>query len=136
MPRRASRAPTPVALKSLRVIAPQPAHGVRENRAAVIAAVRSFAIDIFVIVILFFEHSGHSVIGNDPISLGIATAIVVGAVLQKNTDWLPIVNANDLGIFISALNVREAADVADDLAELIGPIPRDGPRANRAAAHP
>jgi hypothetical protein len=37
---------------------------------------------------------------------------------------------------VPAADVGEAADVADDLAELVRPLPRDGERTDPTAAHP
>src|SRR5688572_25213029 len=66
------------------IIAPHPAHRVRENRAAVVAVVAAFAEDVFVIVIFFFERRGEVVISDHPVPTGAAAAIVVRAILHED----------------------------------------------------
>src|SRR5206468_9157085 len=56
-------------------------------------------------------------------------------VLQKDADRLVLRFANQTGIDVSAADVGEAADVAQDLAEEIGPLPGDRERANAPRAN-
>ena len=59
---------------------------------------------------------------------------VVRAVLQEDADGLLLRLANERGVNVSTADVREAADVAEHLAEGVGPFPRHCPRADAAAA--
>src|SRR5262245_55469766 len=127
--------PLSSSLYSFRIIPPEPAHCIREDRAAVIAIVSAFAEDVFVVVILIFERRNEIEVPNHPIPAWTPTAVVVRAVLHKDTNRFPIVCADDIWVFVSAADVGEAADVADNFAELVGPIPSDCPRADRTAAN-
>src|SRR5437867_9152794 len=61
---------------------------------------------------------------------------VARAVLQEDADRPDRGLPDERRVDVSAADVREAADVADDLAELIGPLPRHRERgdASRAGA--
>src|SRR5206468_6511743 len=65
-----------------------------------------------------------------PIPIGIVlavshAAVVVQAVLQIDAYRLGVASLDDVGVFVPAHDVGEAADSADDFAELIGALPGD-----------
>src|SRR5260370_36834021 len=113
-------------LKLLWRVAPKPAEGVGKNDAAVVGVVGAFTEDVFVIVIFFLEGGDEPEVADDPVPAGLPAAIVLRAVLDEDTDGPGIAAENEVGIFVAAADVREAADVAHDFAALIGPLPRDG----------
>src|ERR1700722_7353799 len=82
------------------LIAPNPAHRVGEDRAAVLAAVNAFAVDEFVIVALVLQRRGHLLIRQWPVAELIVD--VVGPVLQKDANLLLLSLADDSGIDVAA----------------------------------
>ena len=62
--------------------------------------------------------------------------VVVQAILEKDADGLALALTDEVGINVPAADVREAADGADDFAELIRPLPRNGKRANGSRTCP
>ena len=123
------------------IIAPEPAEHFGEHRAALFVRVRADAPAVIQIVTLLGQGGSHLDVLRVPVPFRIVgrfaatcAAIVVESVLQKNAERFVIGGADEVGINVSAANVREAADGADDFVELIGPLPRDGERADRAAA--
>lgn len=65
-------------------------------------------------------------------ALATQAAIVIHAILQENPNRLPGSLANQVGINVSAANVRKTADRAQDFAELVGAVPRDREGGNGA----
>lgn len=120
------------------IIAPEPAQHFRQHRAALFAGVRADAPAVIQVVAFLGQRGGHFYILRVPVPLGIVVrlaasraAIVVEAVLQEDAERFVFALPDEVGINVAATDVREAADSADDFVELIGPLPRDGERADR-----
>ena len=103
---------------------PDPAEGVGEELAAFLDAVTAFGGDEFVIVFGEGEGFGHLLVGEPPIAVGIIE--VLATVLKPDAKGSLILLPNERRISVTSPNVGEAADVADDLAEEVGPLPGDG----------
>jgi hypothetical protein len=54
------------------------------------------------------------------------------AVLQVDAERLAIGRADDVGVSVAAAQVHEAADEAEHFPEVIGTLPGDGERRDRA----
>src|SRR5262245_54781639 len=85
------------------------------------------------------QRFGHLLVGQGPIAMLIVQ--IVFAVLQEDADWLLRSLANQGLVIVSAFaqrrsagDVGKAADPRQDFAELIRALPRDGERADAAAA--
>ncbi len=111
---------------------PDPAKGIGEKHAAFLDAVAAFGGDELVIVFCEGEGFGHLLVGEPPVAVGIVE--ILSAVLKPNAQRAFVLLANEGGVNVSAADVGEAADVADDLAEEVGSLPRDGEGANSAGA--
>src|SRR6185503_11445257 len=61
-------------------------------------------------------------------------AVVVPAVLQKDPNGLLLALPDDVGVGVAAAQVHEAADDAQDLPELVGPLPGHGEGGDGAGA--
>src|SRR5207302_10312720 len=116
----------------LGVARPQPAKRVRQDGAAVQAVVAAVAPGHLVVVALEFQGSCHLLVGEPPVAERIVQ--VAAAVLQEDADWFFGRLADDAGIAIAAADIGVAADVAQDLAEQVGPLPGDGEGADAARA--
>ena len=121
------------------VVAPEPAERVGQDGAAVLVAVEALAEDEFVVVPGERERLGHLLVGQGPVAVVVVE--VVGAVLEEDADRL-LGGLADQGLVVvapfapglAAGDVGEAADPREDLAELVRPLPGDGPGADAAAA--
>lgn len=103
---------------------PDPAEGVGEESAAFLDAVTSVGGDEFVIVFGEGEGFGHLLVGEPPIAVGIIE--VLATVLKPDAYGAFVLLPNERRISVTPTNVGEAADVADDLAEEVGPFPGYG----------
>ena len=83
-----------------------------------------------VVVAFELQRCGHFLIGERPTAVQVVE--VIRSVLQEDSQRLLFLLANQRWIDVPAPNVREAADVAEHLAKLIGPLPRDRERADAA----
>ena len=110
--------------------APQPAERVGQDRPAVLAAVLAGAADELVVVVFEFQGRRHLLIGQPPVAELVVQ--IVAAVLKKDADRLVGRGADQRRIDVAAADVGEAADVAEHLAESVGPLPGDGERADAA----
>ncbi len=123
------------------VVPPEPAERVRQDGAAVAVAVEAVAVDELVIVVGELEGLGHLLVGQRPVAVIVVQ--VVAAVLEEGADRLLRRLADQGLVVVAALapgraagDVREAADPREHLAELVRPLPGDGPGADPAAADP
>src|SRR5512141_2144112 len=94
-----------------RFVAPQPAQHVREDRAAVLLAVTADAPLVTQVVSLLSQCVLHAVVLQKPIPARIVTAlalaaIVVAPVLQVHADGLAFGFADDVGVSVTAPDVR------------------------------
>ena len=103
---------------------PDPAEGVGEESAAFLDAVTSVGGDDFVSVFGEGEGFGHLLVGEPPIAVGIIE--VLATVLKPDAYGAFVLLPNERRISVTPTNVGEAADVADDLAEEVGPFPGYG----------
>lgn len=78
----------------------------------------------FVVVFCEGEGLGHLLVGKPPIAVGIVE--VLSAVLKPDAKGSLILLSNERRISVTPTNVGEAADVADDLTEEVGPFPGYG----------
>src|SRR4029450_5693049 len=116
----------------LRVVAPEPAQGVREDGPAVRALVRAVPEDELVVVPAVLERRGHLLVGQRPVAPAVVE--VVRAVLQEHADGPYRALADAPGVDAAAGGVHEAADVAHALAEEVGPLPGRGEGRDPAGA--
>src|SRR5262245_51441146 len=87
------------------------------------------------VVTLLLPGRDHRPVLEVPVEPGVdRVSIVVHPVLDEDADRPAPRLADEFGIHVAALEVREAADEADHLAELIGPLPGDGEGADGPAA--
>src|SRR5205085_3955063 len=121
-----------------RMIAPQPAHHLRHHHAPLLLAVPADAPGVADLVALLGQrlHQGDVLVEPvAPLIVGAAApdaAIVVAAILHEDADRLLLALADDLGIGVAAADVREAADDAEHLVEVVRPLPGHGECGNRA----
>jgi hypothetical protein len=92
--------------------------------ATLLDAVTAFGGDEFVVIFCKGEGLGHLLVGKPPIAVGIVE--VLSAVLKPDAKGSLILLSNERRISVTPTNVGEAADVADDLAEEVGPFPGYG----------
>ena len=112
---------------------PEPAEGIGQDRAAVLSAVAAGAEHELEIVAHERQRAGHLLVRQRPVAVEVVQ--VVRAVLQEDADRFALGLADPRGVDVAAADVGEAADLREHLAELVGPFPRDGEGADRAAAH-
>ena len=113
-----------------RSFSPNPAEGVGKKSAPVLDAVASVGGDEFVIVFGEGEGLGHLLVREPPIAVGVVE--VVASVLKPDPKGAFLFLADECGIDVTAADIGEAADVADDIAEEVGPLPGDGEGADAA----
>src|SRR6266852_5430392 len=101
---------------SLRRSAPQPAQSVGQERAAVLVRVTAVAVLEAVVVAPELQRGRHLLVRERPVPELVVE--VVRAVLEEDADRPDRSLPDERGVDVSAADVREAADVADDLAEL------------------
>src|SRR5260370_20411748 len=89
-----------------------------------LAGVTAVAPNGFVVVLPGLERRLHLEVGEIPVAGG--GVEIVGGVLEEYADVLLVGLADDARIAVAAANVGEAADVAEDLAEHVGPLPGGG----------
>src|SRR5439155_16515945 len=109
---------------SFRIIAPQPPQRLGQNSAAVLAVVAFGAELEFVVVTHELQRRRHLLVRQRPVPVQIVQ--VVRAVLQKHSDRLFLRLADQRRIVVSAADVGETADMAEDLAEFFWPFPCHG----------
>src|SRR5262252_10980482 len=121
------------------IILPQPAQAVWQNRAPVPVTVEAVPPFEFEIVLGVSQRFGHLLVGQGPIAMLIVQ--IVFAVLQEDADRFLRSLANQRLVIVSAFaqrrpagDVGKAADPRQNFAELIRALPRDGERADAAAA--
>src|SRR5207244_1494737 len=120
-------------LPLFRIIPPQPAQRIGQDRAAVFGVV-AFAAELELVVVTHeFQRGGHLLIRQRPVSMKIVE--VVRAVLQKDADRFLFGFSDQRLVVVAAANVREAADRAEHFAEFVRTLPRHGPRANAAGTN-
>src|SRR5262245_5678922 len=101
------------------MVAPQPAHHVGQNRAAVLGAMLADAPNVIDVVVLFLERLDHAHVLKVPVALLVVlttfteAAIVVAAVLEEDSQRLLVGGGDALGINVAAAQIDEAADNAD-----------------------
>src|SRR5262245_55188864 len=117
----------------LRKVAPQPAERLGQERAAVLVRVGAVAELEAVVVAAELARRRHLLVRERPVPVLVVE--VVRAVLQEDAHRPLRVLADQSRVDVAATDVREAADVADHLAKGVGPLPRDGERADAARAH-
>ena len=105
----------------LGIVAPEPAEGVGENRGAVNAVVSFIADDEGMVVAGVSEGHIDIFVGAEP-AAGV-DALVVAAILHKDTESFGFGFADERAEGLRATEVGKAADVAEDTAELVGPVP-------------
>src|SRR3954469_462352 len=59
------------------------------------------------------------------------TSVVVATVLHKNANRLSFAVCDDVGVVVSAPDIGETADDAQDFSELVGMLPGDGEGGDR-----
>src|SRR5215813_11015212 len=99
--------------------------------------------DVVHVVPLLRKRLHHAIVLHKPVAILVVAgtvrrkcAIVIASVLQKDADRFLLALANDVGIGVAAPQIDEAADGAEHLAELIGPVPSYRERSDRSGTGP
>src|SRR5439155_17027357 len=95
-----------------------------QNGASVLRRMAAVAENELVIVLGKLQGRGHLLVGQRPVA-GVVIQII-GAILEKDADRLARGLADLSRIDISAADVREAADMAQDFAKQVGAFPGRG----------
>src|SRR5262249_1555420 len=116
------------------LVAPQPAQRLRQDGAAVLAVVAAVAHHELVVVLHELQRRGHLLVRQRPVAVQVVEVVL--AVLEEDADRLLLRLADHPRIDVAAADVRETADVAEDLAELVRPLPgrREGADAARTGS--
>ena len=120
------------------MVAPEPAHHVREDRAPLLLAVQPDSPGVGHVVARVRERLHQPYVLQEPVApfvvLAVASdaAVIVAAVLQVNPNRLLRVVPNEIGVGISAAQVREAANDAENFSELVRPLPGYSERRDRS----
>src|SRR5262249_35369363 len=116
------------------VIAPQPAHHLRQNGSALLLAVQADAPRVVHVVFFLRKGVDQPVVLQKPIavlvviSAAAGATVIVTAVLQKNSDRLLVAGQHFVGIGAAAAGaaqIGKAADDGDHLVKIRGPLPSD-----------
>src|SRR5262245_1418714 len=100
---------------------PQPGERLRQDGAAVLAAVALLTHDEPVLVALVLQRRLHLEVGQRPAAVLVVEVALAG--LEEGADRLPGGLADLARVDVAAADVREAADVAEHLAEQVRPLP-------------
>ena len=65
-------------------------------------------------------------------SVASEATVVVSSIAEKNADRLSGALENSFRVHITAADIHEATDDAEHLAKVVGPLPGDGERRDRA----
>lgn len=87
----------------------------------------------FVIVVAEFEGLLHLKIREPPVTVFVVEVLV--SVLQEDSDIALLTFTNEGRIDVSAADIGEAADMADDIFEEVGAFPGNGEGADSSRAH-
>src|SRR5262249_33462248 len=114
--------------------APEPAQRIGQDRAAMLAVMAAVAVLKFVIVLGKLQSERHLLIGEWPVAVLVIQ--IGGAGLEEEPDrlWALLGFAHKCRIDIAAADIGEAADMAQHLAEQVGPLPSDRESADAAGA--
>src|SRR5712675_869597 len=85
-----------------------------------------------VVVPAELERRRHGLVGEGPIAPAVVE--VGGPVLQEHADGPPGLLADERRVDVAPADAHEAADVADDLAKVVRPLPGRGEGADAAGA--
>ena len=96
--------------------------------------VAAVAEDGLIVVAGELQRGGHLLGGDEPVAELVIE--IVGAILHEHADRLGVAFglADHEWVIVAAADVVEAADMAEDFAKSIGPIPGDGEGADAAGA--
>ena len=82
----------------------------------------------FVVIAFELQRGGHLLVGQWPIPVDVVQIVL--AVLQKNANRLLLAFSNQRFAVMPTSDVGKTANMAQDLPELVGPLPGDGPGTN------
>lgn len=115
------------------VVSPKPAERIGENRASMIPVVGTFAVNEFDVVVPKYEGGVHLLVPKWPVAMNIVE--IVASVLHENAERLFLAAFPDQRrIVVTSANIGKAANVAEDFAKLVGPLPGHCEGANTATA--
>ncbi len=113
---------------------PEPDERLGQDRAGMFAVVTAITVIQTIVVFGELQRCGHLQIRQRPVAPVAVQVVRPG--LQEDADGLARCLADQRRIDVPAPDVGEAADVAEDFAERVGPLPRRIERADSAGAHP
>src|SRR5580658_3771837 len=67
---------------------------------------------------------------------GALATIVVSPIAEKYANWFLVALADEIGVGVASADIDEAANVAQNFAEFVRPLPRDGESSDRSGARP
>ena len=85
-----------------------------------------------IVVTSELQRGRHLLVGERPVAELVVE--IVRSVLEEHAQRAWSTLADECRVDVPAADIREAADMADDLAEDVRPLPRDGERADAAGA--
>src|SRR3954470_6594459 len=112
------------------MIAPKPAHHVRQNRAALLLPMQADAPGVIEVVSLLRQCIGEANVLIKPVARLVVfsilshAAMVVAAILHEDANRLFLSCQYFFRIDMSSSEICEAADDGEDLSKLIRPLPR------------
>src|SRR5205814_1130796 len=119
-------------LHGLRPVFPKPAHGVREESSALLAAVAALAPYVVHLVADESEGALHHLVRHPPVAA--VDVLVRAPVLEEDADRLRLIFADEGRVAVRAAQADVGADGAEDAAELVRSFPGGGEGADGAAA--
>src|SRR5579884_268697 len=124
------------------LVAPEPAHHLRENRSQHLLTMELDAPAVVHVVALFGKRLLHAHVLIEPVpalivsSVRVQAPVVIAAIHKKHANGLLFAPADDIRVSIAATDIREAADIAQHLSKVPGPFPRYGERRNGSGTRP
>ena len=86
-----------------------------------LAIVASIAEDEAEVIFAELQGGSHLVVGQGPTAVEIIE--IIGSILQEYPDVLALGLADDTGVDMATADIGEAANMADDLVEIVGSLP-------------
>ena len=102
-------------------LSPDPLQCLRKDRPAMLDVVTAFAQDILVVISPVFQCGDHRLVGKYPVAVD--DVQVIFPILQEDSNGLRRILSDPVRVAVPAADGRKAADMADDLAEGIRPVP-------------
>src|SRR5450755_4813922 len=125
------------------MVTPEPAHHLRQNRAAHFLAMFVDAPRVVHVVALGAQPLHHANVLIEPVEglvvggvAGSLPAVIVPPVAEKNANRLLFASADDFRVSIAAAQIHKTAHITQHLAKFIGTLPRHSESRNRTGAGP